>query len=650
MGAAARAVRATAGVAIRVIEVPWSVVRGGARRLASVLAAPAPTPSPAVPRPDPPDGERRAIAADLARLEDAMERLEARHESEIEQVHPHHRADAVNLVHYLALRQGDVRSLQRRLGARGLSSLGRCEPHVLATVESVRAELDTTTARPVPASLSFEAGRAALDRNTDALFGPRPHGRVPRVMVTLPTEAATDYELVHHLVASGMDVARINGAHDGPEVWEAMARNVRKASHEVARPCRISMDLPGPKLRTGPLLDGPRVVRLRPERDLRGVPVAPVLLTLVGEPLCPGAPAPAVPVDPGWLARRQAGDNVDVVDTRGSRRRLRVVACQPGQAATEVWDTTYLETGSELCCGADRTPVGAMPAVPQYHLLRAGDRLCLTESLEPAQPWAHGQPGLARIGCTLPAALAAAAPGQHVVLDDGKITGVVEGVGPGEVVVRIESAGPRGSRLRAEKGINLPDADLQADPVTDADLPFLEVAAARADMVALSFVRHEDDVDSMRSYLHRVGGDHLGLVLKIETEAAFVRLPSILLHAMRASRVGVMIARGDLAVEVGYQRLAEMQEEILWLCEAAHLPVIWATEVLDHLARTGQPSRAEVTDAAMAQRAECVMLNKGPHIDTAIVVLDDILRRMSGHQRKKTALLRPLRSWEEAGA
>jgi pyruvate kinase len=63
------------------------------------------------------------------------------------------------------------------------------------------------------------------------------------------------------------------------------------------------------------------------------------------------------------------------------------------------------------------------------------------------------------------------------------------------------------------------------------------------------------------------------------------------------------------------------------------------------MARTGQPSRDEVTDAAMAQRAECVMLNKGAHVDTAIVVLDDILRRMSGHQRKKTPLLRQLRSW-----
>ena len=154
-------------------------------------------------------------------------------------------------------------------------------------------------------------------------------------------------------------------------------------------------------------------------------------------------------------------------------------------------------------------------------------------------------------------------------------------------------------------------------------------------------------MDTVQEYLRRVGGEELGLILKIETGAAFTRLPEILLHAMRSPRVGVMIARGDLAVEAGYERLAELQEEILWLCEAAHLPVVWATEVLDHLARTGHPSRAEVTDAAMAQRAECVMLNKGPHVDSAIVVLDDILRRMSGHQRKKTALLRPLHSWED---
>ena len=103
-----------------------------------------------------------------------------------------------------------------------------------------------------------------------------------------------------------------------------------------------------------------------------------------------------------------------------------------------------------------------------------------------------------------------------------------------------------------------------------------------------------------------------------------------------------MIARGDLAVECGFERLAEIQEEILWICEAAHVPVIWATQVLETLAKEGMPSRAEITDAAMGERAECVMLNKGPHIREALRVLDDILQRMQSHHSKNRSMLREL--------
>lgn len=104
-----------------------------------------------------------------------------------------------------------------------------------------------------------------------------------------------------------------------------------------------------------------------------------------------------------------------------------------------------------------------------------------------------------------------------------------------------------------------------------------------------------------------------------------------------------MIARGDLAVECGWERLAEVQEEILWMCEAAHVPVIWATQVLETLAKEGRPSRAEITDAALAERAECVMLNKGPYIVEAVRLLNDILSRMAGHQSKKRPMLRKLK-------
>lgn len=167
-------------------------------------------------------------------------------------------------------------------------------------------------------------------------------------------------------------------------------------------------------------------------------------------------------------------------------------------------------------------------------------------------------------------------------------------------------------------------------------------------MVEMSFVRTPDDVERLLDELSRLGADQLGMVLKIETRQAFENLPQLLLTAMRRPRVGVMIARGDLAVECGYERMAELQEEILWLCEAAHLPVIWATQVLEQLAHSGLPARAEISDAAMSERAECVMLNKGPYINDAVVVLDNILRRMAEHHYKKNALLRSLRSWRSA--
>jgi pyruvate kinase len=107
-----------------------------------------------------------------------------------------------------------------------------------------------------------------------------------------------------------------------------------------------------------------------------------------------------------------------------------------------------------------------------------------------------------------------------------------------------------------------------------------------------------------------------------------------------------MIARGDLAVEIGFSRMAEIQEEILWLGEAADIPVIWATQVLAGLISTGTSSRGEMTDAAMAARAECVMLNKGPFLDQGIDQLREILSRMLDHQHKKTPQLRALKSWD----
>jgi pyruvate kinase len=249
----------------------------------------------------------------------------------------------------------------------------------------------------------------------------------------------------------------------------------------------------------------------------------------------------------------------------------------------------------------------------------------------------------AHIGCTLSEVFADVQVKEPIWFDDGKIGGRIIRTAADAIEFEITHAGPLGSKLGADKGINLPESRLSLPSLTAKDIEDLAFVVKHADMVGYSFVRTPKDVVQLREYLHDFGGDQLGIVLKIETRQAFDHLPELLLAAMCSPRVGVMIARGDLAVECGYERLAEVQEEILWFCEAAHLPVIWATEVLAHLAKDGVPSRAEITDAAMGERAECVMLNKGPHVVDAVHTLDDILKRMADHQVKKRSMLRPLK-------
>jgi len=255
----------------------------------------------------------------------------------------------------------------------------------------------------------------------------------------------------------------------------------------------------------------------------------------------------------------------------------------------------------------------------------------------------------ARVGCTLPEILVQLQPGAHVWIDDGAIGArVIEKVGE-DWLLAVMQAPPRGKKIRADKGLNFPDTALNIEALTEKDRADLAFIVQHADMVGYSFVQTASDVMLLEEELTRwqqPGRPAPAIVLKIETKQAVRNLPDLIVQAAGHRPTAVMIARGDLAVEIGYNRMAEMQEEMLWLCEAAHVPVIWATQVLEHLAKEGVPSRAEVTDAAMAVRAECVMLNKGPFITEAVQLLDDVLTRMLAHQQKKTAQLRALHSWQ----
>jgi pyruvate kinase len=577
-----------------------------------------------------------------------------------------HGPSAANLLHYLGLRRHDVRALQEKLAALGLSSLGRSESSVLASIDAVRKILHQLARRPwsdevpshVPAGVA--AGKELLAARTEALLGPKPHGRTVRIMVTMPREAADDYGLVRDLLASGMNCLRINCAHDEPEVWQRMIDHLRRAEAEVGRKGLVEMDLAGPKLRTGPLPLGPRVVKWRSARDKFGRVIAParVWLTPAEKPAEPPAPAAAcVPVSQEWLAGLRGGDRIKFTDARGASRSLRVVEEVGESRWAEGKKTVYLASGIKLRRTGEndrdrpvhprKARVGELPPKPVTLALRKGDTLILTRDAAPGKLPTRGadgrllSPGV--IGCTLPEVFADVRPGEAVWLDDGKIGGVIRGVEEERLIVEITQVPAKGAKLGADKGINLPDTDLHLPGLTKKDFDDLAFLVGHADLVGLSFVRTAEDVSLLQEELRKRNGEHLGIVLKVETRTAFEQLPSLLLAAMRGRAAGVMIARGDLAVECGYERLAEVQEEMLWVCEAAHVPVIWATQVLENLAKEGFPSRAEITDAAMGERAECVMLNKGAHVVEAVRVLDHILRRMEAHQNKKRSMLRQLK-------
>ncbi|MGZ5754939.1 MAG: pyruvate kinase [Burkholderiales bacterium] len=470
---------------------------------------------------------RAAVARDAGATFDAWRPHVTRHEFV---------PGAHNLALYLALRRHDLSELQEKLACWGVSSLGRSESRVLSNLDAVAATLAAIAGEELPGIQrpgyeAYRSGARALRAEKRALFGVDPDGPKARILVTLPAEAASDSALCAALIEHGADCARINCAHDGPDVWRAMAANMRAAAAARGRSCAVLMDLGGPKLRI--------------ERVLADAPV-----------------------------RLKTGDRF------------------------------MLLAGS----GHDSGVVGAVFSEP-----RALEHL--------------------RVG-------------HSVWIDDGKIGCIVERVDQAGALLRITASRGKGHVLKAAKGVNFPETRIEVPALTAKDRVDLDCVVELADMVGYSFVQRPDDVALLQRELEGRAKPAMPIVLKIETRLAVENLPRLIVAAAGRQPTAVMLARGDLAVEVGFRRLAEIQEEILWMCEAARVPVIWATQVLERLVRKGELTRAEATDAAMSQRAECVMLNKGPHLAEAVQFLDDVLRRMDRHQTKKTSRMSLLHSWQ----
>jgi len=607
------------------------------------------------------------IASELAQLERELLELESEMSLASEAAPATHRASVKNLVHYVALRQRDLRALQARLAQRGLSSLGRSESCVMSGLLEVsarvqeslavhqhgdRAELERLSERS-RAVVTWDSAQRLLRRHTVEMFGPQPSDRHAYIMVTAPSAADADRDWMVRLLEAGMNVLRINCAHETEAEWGRIVDALEKAREKTGKACRVLMDLAGPKIRTGAVQSKRRVATWKPQRDDIGKATVParVVIRRALAAAIEGEPATLLIGDKDFSKLRVA-DELRFRDARDKVRTLVIDELDSDQLYASALERAYIlgEAEAQVRRGKkhrDDVTLAVGEASDVAIDVRAGDRLLLTSREVPgAAPQRDHKgrvetPGI--VSCTLPEALEHLEVGQRVLFDDGKIHAVVERVkNSGDFSLRVVRTDRPVSKLRAEKGINLPDTRLTVPALSPADLRALEFVVTGADAVSLSFVRSVEDIRALHRELARLGNSTLGVVLKIETRAGFENLASLLLEGLRRPPLSVMIARGDLAVEVGFERLAEVQEEILWLCEAAHVPAIWATQVLDALGRTGVPSRAEVTDASASVAAECVMLNKGAFIHEAVAVLSGILQRMQNHRDKKRSLLRKL--------
>lgn len=583
----------------------------------------------------------RELGEQLRALLRAVEKEEGAHARLIDRVLPRHRRSAINLSHYLGLRKQDIHRLQLELAALGLSSLGRSEGHVRDTLMRLCAWIEGRHAEAMaPAAegrLGWALSEATLHANARALFGAKPKDRHVYIMVTAPEAAQATVAWADALLDAGANLLRINGAHEGPDGWAAIVRVFRARAERKGVPVRVFVDLPGPKLRVDIRQMESGVLHFPRRKDRLGRTLAPTSLQLVGK----HDSGAQVPIPEGWLARLRKGDVLLLTDAARRTRSLVVRSVGAGGARAECDRSLYVTSGLSLTWMRHghklaQGRIGPLPRQPRDMRLSPGDAFLLNGTgLSP-------DPEVRALAFPVPAMLATVKTGDRVLIDDGRIAAVVESRTDDGLLCRVGQAVKAPARLRSGKGIAFPDSALSLGRLGEQDEAALAFALAEADGVGVSFVATAADVALVGERLRATGKPGFGMILKLETRGAMRNLPAILFEALRYEPVGLMIARGDLAVEMSFERLAEMQEELLWFGEACHLPVIWATQVLDSVAHTGLPTRAEVTDAAMSMRAECVMLNKGPHVAVAVRMLADIIRKMEAHQYKKRALNRRL--------
>jgi pyruvate kinase len=573
-----------------------------------------------------------------------------------------------NLLCYLALREHDLSDLQLRLAEQGLSSLAMLEGHVLVSVEQVLKHLRIAPVNTSLCRINSQSSSFLLAKRSELLFGSPRKGRRTHIMVTLDSSDIFQYELIEQLLENGLDIARINCAHNSKREWKLLIESIRTAEERlirhgkaIGRKCMILMDLGGPKIRTGPMELKVRPLKISVPIDIHGSPSRLVdgfldseanQTELVNQGGNKSSFVIAISkILYGGLGSLSIGQKINFLDARDERICTITVLERIGPTRVRIGleQTAYIKEGMELVCqinDVDRNDsskcsftVGSIKPQPIEIKVQAGNILRLyRDNTKLGHSGSDGKP--AGISCTHSDVLYQVAIGHRVFIDDGKIEAIVRS--SYEEYLELEIISPKGmtAEIKSNKGMNFPDSNIRISALAPEDIMNLEFVVKNADLVGISFVNRPEDIYNLHKELSILNHVDFGIVAKIETSDSIHNLAKILIAGLALPKFAVSIARGDLAVEIGFCNLAFVQEDILCLCEATHIPVILATQILESLTESGLWTRPEITDAVMGQRAECVMLNNGIHIGEAVKTLAGLLSTEERHQIKKHRLFR----------
>lgn len=598
--------------------------------------------------------QRDKLQEILVALDSVIDRIsefEHKYETQLNSVHPNYAQSAKNLVHYLALRSFNMNIFQDKLEDLGLPITLESQNNILYNMLNFRTVINSLMDNELVEEeyeyINNKKVEKILKKNYKALFGKIKNKRKTAILVTQPLDAANHKHFTKSLLKQGMDCARINCAHDDEIIWKQIIDNIK----ENEKQCKIMMDLGGPKLRTGKMQPGPKVIHIKPKKNTLGQVIEPAKIWLAPygtRPPIDKEVDAVIPVNKKWLRKTKKGSFISFRDSRDKKCKIKIKAKADRGRWGSCSDSAFVITGTLLNVFLEKKSTSEIHSVQELLPLEEviflfeGDLLRLDKKAILGEPTIYDHEGnlkeIAHISCTLPEIFDTVKSGEEVYFNDGKIGGVVKEIHPDHLIIEITNAKKKGGKLKADKGINFPNSDLGLSGLTKKDRTDLKFVVKHADTINFSFVNNKQDVEELLNELKKLKAN-MGIILKIETKEGYRNLPSILLKAMENYPIGVMIARGDLAIEAGWKNFAIIQEEILQLCDAAHLPDIWATQVLENLAKKGIPTRAEITDAAMAQRADCVMLNKGPYIEKAVRMLDKVIRKMERIQKKKMTIL-----------